>query len=111
VLEQFKAEDGRGLDLGVEGIEQADIGVNGGGACGVACRDQRGDEEDVNASRAETCAGWCEADGETGTGGLVGAAGVKRKSDNEKQYCRSGQCSHIGYFGEGFGFRLGKKSR
>ena len=90
VLEQFKAEDDGRFDLGLEGVEQADIDVNGGILCGGGSRDERRDGEDVNASRAETGAG-CGADREEiGAGGLVGAAGVKRQSDNEKQYWHSG---------------------
>ena len=29
-LEEFEAENGRSFDLGIEGIDEADIGVNGG---------------------------------------------------------------------------------
>jgi len=84
MLEQFKAEDGGRFDLGVEGIEQADIDVNGGIVCGGGSRNERGDGEDINASGAETGT-RCNTDGENGAGGLVGAAGVKREGDNEKQ--------------------------
>ena len=58
-LEELEAEyDGR-LDLGIEGVEEADVGVNGGVAVGGRCRRccDGGDGEDVDACGAETRAG------------------------------------------------------
>jgi len=37
VLEKLEAEDDGRLDLGIEGIEEADVGGDGGVAVGVGC--------------------------------------------------------------------------
>jgi len=57
VLEKLEAENDGRLDLGVEGVEEADIGGDGGVAAGGGCWRDGGDGEDVDASGAETRAG------------------------------------------------------
>ena len=59
VLEKFEAENDGRLDLGIEGVEEADIGGDGGvvvgGGCWYWC--DGGDGEDVDANGAKTRAG------------------------------------------------------
>ena len=57
VLEKFEAENDGRFDLRIEGIEEADIGGDGGVAVGGGYWCDGGDGEDVDASRAETGAG------------------------------------------------------
>ena len=57
VLEKLEAENNGRLDLGIEGIEEADVGGDGGVAAGGGCWCDGGYGEDVNASGAETGAG------------------------------------------------------
>ena len=57
VLEKFEAENDGRLDLGIEGVEEADIGGDGGVAVGGGCWCDGGDGEDVDACGAETRAG------------------------------------------------------
>jgi len=56
-LEKFEAENDGRLDLGIEGVEEADVGSDGGVAVGGGCWCDGGDGEDVDASGAETRAG------------------------------------------------------
>ncbi len=58
-LEKLEAENDGRLDLGIEGIEETDVGSDGGVAVGGGCRRwcDGGDGEDVDASGAKTRAG------------------------------------------------------
>ena len=64
-LEEFEAKDRRGLDLRVEGVDEADVGIDGGVAVGVGRGDQRSDRDNINAGGAETRAG-CGSKGQYG---------------------------------------------
>ena len=57
VLEKLEAENDGRLDLGIEGVEETDVGGDGGVAVGGGCWRDGGDGEDVDASGAETGAG------------------------------------------------------
>ena len=56
-LKKFKAKDNRGLDLRVEGVDKADVGVNGRIAVGGRDRGNVGNGKDVDSSGAEMGAG------------------------------------------------------
>ena len=52
-LKEFKAKDDRGLDLRVEGVDKADVGVNGGVTVSGRGWYDGGDGENVDSSGAE----------------------------------------------------------
>ena len=52
-LKEFEAKDNRGLDLRIEGVDKADVGVNSGVAVGGRGRGDGGDGENVDSSGAE----------------------------------------------------------
>ena len=56
-LEKLEAENDGRLDLGIEGVEEADVGGDGGVAVGGGCWCDGGDGEDVDACGAKTRAG------------------------------------------------------
>jgi len=57
VLEKFEAENDGCLDLRIEGVEETDVGGDGGVAVGGGCWCDGGDGEDVDACGAETGVG------------------------------------------------------
>ena len=57
VLEKLEAENNGRLDLGIEGVEEADISGDGGVAVGGRDRRNGGDGEDVDSGGAEMGAG------------------------------------------------------
>lgn len=57
VLEKLEAENDGRLDLRIEGVEETDVGGNGGVAVGVGCWRDGSDGEDVDANRAVMNAG------------------------------------------------------
>jgi len=57
VLEKLEAENDGRLDLRIEGVDEADVGGDGGVAVGGGCRCDGGYGEDVDARWAETGAG------------------------------------------------------
>jgi hypothetical protein len=57
MLEKLEAEDDGRLDLGIEGVEEADIGGDGGVAVGDRDRGNGGNGENVDSSGAKARAG------------------------------------------------------